>query len=109
MKVLSLGQPSAWLAAMSNKDVENRTWTTRFRGEFLIHAATLARSRVHVRVARSLHAVSDAVPPSARLGRGLSACLGIGLRRSFPAFASPVSPPPSPLNVLAPKSNSTVK
>ena len=39
MKALSLRQPWAWLVAAGHKDVENRTWSTRFRGEFLIHAA----------------------------------------------------------------------
>lgn len=39
MKALSLRQP--WAAAVLHlgKVVENRRWNTRFRGEFLIHAA----------------------------------------------------------------------
>jgi hypothetical protein len=36
--VLSIRQPWAWLIANGLKDVENRTWPTRFRGEFFIHA-----------------------------------------------------------------------
>jgi hypothetical protein len=36
--VLSIRQPWAWLIANGFKDVENRTWPTRFRGEFFIHA-----------------------------------------------------------------------
>lgn len=39
MKALSLTQPWAWLVINGGKDVENRKWNTRFRGEFLIHAA----------------------------------------------------------------------
>jgi hypothetical protein len=39
MKVLSLTQPWAWLVVHGGKNVENRTWTTKFRGRFLIHAA----------------------------------------------------------------------
>lgn len=38
MKALSIRQPWAWLIVTGHKDVENRTWPTSFRGEFLIHA-----------------------------------------------------------------------
>jgi hypothetical protein len=38
MKALSIRQPWAWLIVNGYKDVENRTWESRFRGEFLIHA-----------------------------------------------------------------------
>ena len=39
MKALSLWQPWAWLVVAGHKDIENRTWTTRFRGRIYIHAA----------------------------------------------------------------------
>lgn len=39
MRALSLTQPWAWLVVHGGKDIENRTWNTKFRGEFLIHAA----------------------------------------------------------------------
>lgn len=38
MKVLSIRQPWAWLIVNGHKDVENRTWSTKYRGEVLIHA-----------------------------------------------------------------------
>ena len=38
LKVLSILQPWAWLIANGYKDIENRSWSTRFRGEFIIHA-----------------------------------------------------------------------
>lgn len=38
MKALSILQPWAWLILHAGKDIENRTWPTRFRGEVLIHA-----------------------------------------------------------------------
>lgn len=38
MKVLSIRQPWAWLIVNGHKDVENRSWFTKYRGEFLIHA-----------------------------------------------------------------------
>ena len=38
MKALSIRQPWAWLIVNGYKDIENRTWNTKFRGRFLIHA-----------------------------------------------------------------------
>jgi hypothetical protein len=38
MKVLSIQQPWAWALSTGLKPVENRTWKTAFRGDFLIHA-----------------------------------------------------------------------
>lgn len=38
MKALSIKQPWAYLIAAGLKDVENRTWRTKHRGPFLIHA-----------------------------------------------------------------------
>ncbi|KEY87775.1 ASCH domain-containing protein [Pseudomonas capeferrum] len=39
MKALSIKQPWAWLIIHGGKDVENRTWHTKFRGRFLVHAS----------------------------------------------------------------------
>lgn len=38
MKALSINQPWAWLIVNGFKAVENRNWSTNFRGDFLIHA-----------------------------------------------------------------------
>ena len=38
-RALSIRQPWAWLIVNGHKDIENRTWATRFRGPVLIHAA----------------------------------------------------------------------
>lgn len=38
MKALSINQPWAWLIVNGYKGVENRSWDTNYRGEFLIHA-----------------------------------------------------------------------
>lgn len=38
MLVLSILQPWAWLIVHGYKDIENRRWRTRQRGDFLIHA-----------------------------------------------------------------------
>jgi hypothetical protein len=37
-KALSIRQPYAWLICQGFKDVENRNWTTRFRGRIYVHA-----------------------------------------------------------------------
>lgn len=39
MKTLSIRQPWAWAIIHAGKDIENRSWTTRFRGRFLVHAS----------------------------------------------------------------------
>lgn len=38
MKALSIRQPWAWLIVHGIKDIENRTWRTKFRGKIYIHA-----------------------------------------------------------------------
>lgn len=35
---LSIKQPWAWLILHANKNIENRTWQTDFRGKFYIHS-----------------------------------------------------------------------
>ncbi len=39
VNILSVRQPWAYLLAAGIKDVENRSWTTRYRGELFIHAS----------------------------------------------------------------------
>lgn len=39
MKALSIRQPWAWLILHGGKNIENREWSTKFRGWFLIHAS----------------------------------------------------------------------
>lgn len=38
IRVLSIQQPWAWLVVHGLKDIENRDWTTGYRGNLLIHA-----------------------------------------------------------------------
>lgn len=38
MPAISIRQPFAWAIIHGGKDIENRTWPTRFRGRVLIHA-----------------------------------------------------------------------
>lgn len=39
MKALSIKQPWAWLIIHGGKDIENRSWHTKHRGRFLVHAS----------------------------------------------------------------------
>jgi len=42
---LSIRQPWAWLIVHGHKDIENRDWSTPFRGQLLVHAGlTMTRS-----------------------------------------------------------------
>lgn len=44
MKCLSVSQPYADLIIQGRKTIELRTWNTRFRGEFLVHAPLKVRT-----------------------------------------------------------------
>lgn len=44
MKCLSIAQPFAHLVVTGRKKIELRTWNTRFRGEFLVHAPLKVRA-----------------------------------------------------------------
>jgi hypothetical protein len=39
LKALTIRQPWAWLIVSGKKNVENRSWPTKYRGKFLVHAA----------------------------------------------------------------------
>lgn len=55
MKALSIRQPWAWLIVNGHKDVENRTWSTGFRGDFLVHAGKVMTAAEYADVCRFLH------------------------------------------------------
>lgn len=74
MKALSIRQPWAWLivnAGPCGKDIENRTWHTKFRGRFLVHAAQ-GMTRKEYEFARDFALEADAtlLPPFEDLQRG---------------------------------------
>jgi hypothetical protein len=55
---ISLPQPWAWLIIHGGKDIENRTWTTKFRGRIWIHGAATATDSQHqevFRLTREIH------------------------------------------------------
>jgi hypothetical protein len=39
VKILSIRQPWAYLITQGSKDIENRSWPTKYRGPFLVHAS----------------------------------------------------------------------
>jgi ASCH domain len=42
MKIISIREPWASLIVLGHKDVENRTWMTKYRGPVLVHASQRA-------------------------------------------------------------------
>ena len=50
MKALSVRQPWAWLIVNGYKTVENRKWTTDYRGSLLIHASSTVEYDAIVRM-----------------------------------------------------------
>lgn len=69
MKALSIRQPWAWLIVHGYKDVENRTWATRYRGPFLVHAG-LALDPGYDRAVALAKELGIAVPAASELARG---------------------------------------
>lgn len=71
MIALSILQPYAWLIANGHKDIENRTWATRRRGAFLIHAGKRYAERDYWSdVEYFYEAHNVALPAYAALDRG---------------------------------------
>lgn len=54
MRVLSIRQPWATLIVLGIKNVENRTWTTNYRGVVLIHASSTSPNKEDVIAAQNL-------------------------------------------------------
>lgn len=54
MKALSIRQPWAWLIVNGYKDIENRSWNTKYRGPVLIHASARKPTKAEVETARAL-------------------------------------------------------
>lgn len=69
---LSIRQPWAWAILNAGKDVENRSWTTRYRGPLLIHAAKGCTKAEYEDAAEFIELVTDglAAPALGELPRG---------------------------------------
>lgn len=48
MMALTVRQPWAWMIIHAGKDIENRTWATRYRGPLLIHAGKGKPTRAEI-------------------------------------------------------------
>lgn len=59
MKALAIKQPWAWLIVHGFKPVENRTWATKHRGKFLIHASASRPSVSDYEIARDIYLRSN--------------------------------------------------
>lgn len=100
MKALSIRQPWAWLIVNGYKDIENRSWNTKFRGQVLIHASSRRPTVDEVKAARSIlekaHGWEVAMMmPSADLFQlggfvGVATITGTCERSSSPWFFGPV-------------------
>lgn len=55
LPALTIWQPWAWLIAEGHKDIENRSWPTRFRGRFLIHAGKTVDARPMLDICKYIH------------------------------------------------------
>ena len=58
MMALSIRQPWAWLIVNGHKDVENRSWSTKHRGEILIHAGQQLDREAHRDLMQGIHPVT---------------------------------------------------
>lgn len=70
MKALSIRQPWAWLIVNGGKDIENRTWLTKFRGRLLVHASKGMTQAEYAFAADFAKSIGVTVPPAAELLRG---------------------------------------
>ena len=52
MKVIVIRQPWAWVILHGSKDIENRTWATRYRGTLLIQASASRPTKRNLEEAR---------------------------------------------------------
>lgn len=74
MKALSIREPWATAVVMGWKDIENRSWSTTYRGPLLIHAAATVLSRAAMDAAEDFVAKrapvfsSASIPPYERGG-----------------------------------------
>jgi hypothetical protein len=70
MKALSIRQPYAWLIVQGHKDVENRTWPTRYRGPILIHASQALYPDYDGILRRVREQFGIEIPPGDQVERG---------------------------------------
>ncbi len=91
MMTLSIRQPWAWLVVSGTKDVENRTWTTQYRGWLLIHAgqhtATGWRNGLRGYFSRRAYDAGDERFPWRAFYDMVEECRALGERRGILGMA----------------------
>lgn len=70
MKALAIKQPWAWLIIHGGKDIENRTWLSKYRGRFLVHASQGMTKDEYADAAEFAKHLGVTVPPASELLRG---------------------------------------
>lgn len=70
MKALSIRQPWAWLIVHGGKDIENRSWHTKFRGRFLVHAGKGCTGEEYAEAYRFARTIGVLLPRLEDLDRG---------------------------------------
>ncbi|RKQ95447.1 ASCH domain-containing protein [Maricaulis maris] len=68
MKALSIRQPWVWAILHAGKDVENRSWSTRYRGLVALHAAKSVDKTAHHAFLEQGHPLPGSEAGSAWLG-----------------------------------------
>lgn len=107
MKALSIRQPWAWLITHGHKRVENRTWDTKKRGRFLIHASSKRPSADDMRAAKDICDKLNIVLPEAMdftLGCivGYATLTGTVTQSDDPFFFGPVGHQLQDCNIVEP-------
>jgi len=69
-KALSIRQPWAWAIINAGKDIENRTWSTKYRGPVCIHASANKSTAEHDDSAFFMHQIGIVAPLFINLPRG---------------------------------------
>lgn len=71
MRAISIRQPWAWLIVNGHKDIENRDWSTTYRGPVLVHASkTLTQKHHRELTAQLLEQFGIQIPAFDELLRG---------------------------------------
>ena len=68
MKALSIRQPWAWLIVHGYKDVENRSWSTKFRSRVQVHAGKIPDPGWFPQLSLEVQGRGIALPDQSSLG-----------------------------------------
>lgn len=64
MRALSIRQPWAWLIVNGHKDIENRSWETKYRGRIAIHAGKRIEIDTYLDLPRIVRPTPEPPPPA---------------------------------------------